>query len=131
MAYQSLKHGGLRVMVCGGEVDQPETVFRALDRIANKHGVVCLVTGHRPGVETAALHWATRRRVPVAGYPITPGEHRTLGVVAEALRNARMFSEGLPDLLVSYPGDEESADRIERARERGILIYDPFTNTVT
>jgi predicted Rossmann-fold nucleotide-binding protein len=131
-ASQALKHGGYRVLVCGGrDYTDALTVYKALDRIAGKHGVVCLISGCATGADTLGIEWAESRGLPIARFPVTRGEWKTLGKSAGHIRNARMLAEGVPDICVAFPGGRGTADMISKCRTRGVLVWDPTTNEVT
>lgn len=142
-----LKHGGLRVLVTGAR-DYPDRdlVFRSLDRIARKHGVVCIIHGHclQPdergtwvlsGADQWAEEWAKKRGVPSSGktYMVTRGEWKALGKRAGHIRNGRMIAEGVPDICVAFPSPESrgTIDCMEKCKERGILVWQPETNDLT
>lgn len=139
----ALKHGGLRVLVTGGrDYDDRQHVFCSLDRVARKHGVVCLISGHCMkfdpdtgeyvpcGADALAEEWADANRVPVMPYPVTRSEWRTLGKSAGPLRNRRMVNEAVPDVCVKFPGGSGTNDCASYAHERGILVWDTITNEV-
>lgn len=62
-------------------------------------------------------------------FPVLRSEWRTLGKRAGPLRNTRAIAEGCPDLCVHLPGGSGTADAVGKCKERGILCYDPLTNT--
>lgn len=139
-----LKHGGLRVYVTGGrDFNDRETVFRALDKVARKHGVVCLISGHctiydeeaasfvLSGADRWAEEWADARGIPKMLFEVTREQWKTLGKRAGPARNERAIVEGLPDLCVYFPGGRGTADALARCFEHGVLRWDPLTNEVT
>lgn len=127
-----LKHGGLRVYIAGGrDYEDREAVFRALDKVMRKHGVVCLISGCARGADTFAEEWANARHVPKMLFPVTHRDWKTYGRRAGVLRNERAISEGLPDLCVHFPGGRGTEDALRRCYEKGILRYNPITNEVT
>lgn len=127
-----LKHGGLRVMVCGGrDYEDRDAVFRALDKIRTKHGVVCLISGCARGADTLGIEWAEARGVPVARFPVSPHEWHTYGKAAGHLRNGKMIREGCPDICVHFPGGRGTANALEQCYDHGVLRYNPITNEVT
>jgi hypothetical protein len=134
-----LKHGGLRVYITGGrDYDERETVFRALDKVMRKHGVVCLISGHctdwdgNPrGADRWGEEWADARGVPKMLFEVTRQEWKTIGRRAGPIRNERAIVKGCPDLCVHFPGGTGTADALARCYEHGVLRWNPLTNEVT
>lgn len=139
-----LKHGGLRVVVTGGrDYEDRDVVWRALDRIHAKHGILVVihgacderdpVTGERRlrGADRWADEWADARGIPKIPEPVTRGEWRQFGGYAGPRRNERMFVKHTPDLCVHLPGGTGTADCCQRAYDHGVLRYNPITNEVT
>lgn len=144
MASQALRHGGLRVVVTGGRYyDDRDMVFRALDRIDRKHGIVCVIHGQCmmknertgeweiSGADKWADEWAEERRKPCSRWPVAPGAWKAIGKRAGPERTERMIEQAVPDLCVALPGGTGTAGCVAKCRERGILVYFPETNEVT
>lgn len=126
---------GERVMVTGGR-DYPDkvAVWTELNRVHAARGVDVLICGMCPtGADRHALTWATTVGVPVAEFrPAWHDIHRAGAVIrtrrdgtkydaaAGPARNQRMVSEGLPTLVLAFPGGDGTADAIKRARAAGL-----------
>lgn len=63
------------------------------------------------------------RHRPVRAFPAD--WHRD-GKAAGPIRNRRMLLEGMPDLVVAFPGGRGTADMVRRARAAGIEVVEPF-----
>lgn len=120
-----LKGNGLRVVAFGGrDYNDRETAFRALDKIHRLRRILVLISGCAPGLDTLAIEWATLRGVPVARFPVTRGEWKTVGRAAGPLRNQRMIDEGCPDVGVRFPGGAGTADMAKRCEWKGIPVWE-------
>lgn len=139
-----LKHGGLRVFVTGGrDYEDRDTVWRALDRIHAKHGVLVVIhggcdeydpeTGRRRlrGADKWADEWGVSRGVPVIREPVTAEEWELHRRAAGPMRNERAIVKHTPDLCLHLPGGRGTADAMERCFAHGILRWDPITNVTS
>lgn len=127
-----LKHSGLRVLVTGGRnYADREHVFRSLDRVHRKHGVLCIISGMANGADTLSVDWANAHRIPVAPYPVSRSEWKAYRGYAGHRRNETMIREGCPDICVAFPGHNGTHDCISRCHEHGVLVWDALTNEVS
>lgn len=128
----------MRVLVCGGrqfanpnvQGKPPAEVFEetcqlneALDALHTKPGflITCIIHGAAPGADTAAANWADDHGVNVERYP---AEWRLYGSAAGPMRNAKMLAQGMPDLVVAFPGNRGTRDMVRRANRAGIKVLE-------
>lgn len=91
----------MRVLVCGGRNYQDrDWIFHVLDHYYSARPFDCLIHGNATGADSIAGEWAWSR-VPVEAYP-APWE--LYGRAAGMMRNAQMLREGLPNLVIAFPG---------------------------
>lgn len=101
-----------RVIVCGGPVfDDFERVYAALDRLAAKRRITEIAHTSAPGAELAAGQWARTHRIPERRYGV--------------LEVAEMVAAGAVG-CVAFPGDLMTADLVQRVREAGIPVWEPY-----
>jgi hypothetical protein len=112
----------LRVAVTGGRnYDDWRTIYRVLDEIARPRGVVCLLVGDAEGADIRAEQWAIKRRIHHRVFRALWSEQ---GKSAGPKRNQRLLDEGLPELLVAFPGGRGTADMVRRAKARGLEVIE-------
>jgi hypothetical protein len=108
----------MRVLVCGGRayVDR-QALYDALDKLHSQHKFELLIAGGARGADSLADEWARERGVPTEIYQ---ADWAGLGRKAGPIRNQRMLDEGVPQLVVAFPGGRGTADMTSRARMVGI-----------
>ena len=114
----------MRVLVCGGrDFADRDTVFRALNALAEKYGRLNVIQGGARGADRLALDWALQApSVQLSNYPADWQRH---GKAAGAIRNQQMLDEGKPDLVLAFPGGRGTADMVRRAKAAGIPVRHP------
>lgn len=106
----------MRLLVCGGRHYHDEArVYATLDRLKPK----TIIEGGATGADLLAQAWAIDNEVDCETYFAEWKKH---GRAAGAIRNARMLSEGKPDLVVAFPGGKGTADMVRRAQVAGIKV---------
>ena len=91
-----------RVLVCGGRAyDDRDALFAALDRLHSERGIAVLIAGGAQGADTLAVEWAQARGIRTEVYM---AEWDKYGRAAGPIRNKQMLDEGLPDLVIAFPG---------------------------
>jgi len=109
-----------RVLVCGGrDYHDPERLWSVLDALHQREGIEVLITGGAPGADRLGWRWAVQRRIPRV--TIEP-DWRKHGKAAGPIRNRRMLWEGLPDLVLAFPGGTGTADMTAQARAKGVEV---------
>lgn len=136
--------GEVRVLVCGGrdfgdfssqsgdgsampleiiKQKEAEREFfnKKMDEIFKLGLPELVIEGGAKGADTCAFWWAKSRGVPVRTFRADWDKE---GKKAGILRNQRMLDEGLPDLVVAFPGGEGTADMVKRAKDAGIDVIE-------
>ena len=113
----------MRVLVCGGRnFDDHERLYAVLDFVAREaedalDPIDTLIHGEASGADHLAACWATSHKLKVEGYR---ADWHNLGAAAGPIRNAKMLTEGKPDLVIAFPGGRGTADMVRRAKAAGI-----------
>lgn len=109
------------VLVCGGrDYADRATVWRVLDRVADRVEVAAIRHGCARGADTLAGEWARERRVPEQRYP---ADWRMHGKGAGTRRNQTMLDAGGVACVVAFPGGAGTADMVRRARAAGLPVW--------
>lgn len=110
----------MRVLVCGGrDYRDARHLYRVLDRLSPKPSII--IHGDYSGADELAKKWARLRGVGDAPFPANWAKH---GRAAGPLRNQQMIDEGVPDLVVAFPGGTGTADMVRRAKVCGIKVVE-------
>lgn len=103
----------MRVLVCGGRnYNDWRRVYDEMDAINSATPIEAVITGAASGVDGIALDWAKSRLIKCLPFPADWKKH---GRAAGPIRNQQMLDEGLPALVVAFPGGRGTADMIGRA----------------
>ena len=110
----------MRVLVCGGRdfIDRAE-VYAELDRLHAEYVFGTIIAGGGHGVGRLAVEWAQARGIATQ---VFTAEWGTFGRKAGPLRNARMLTEGRPDIVVAFPGGRETANMVKQAKAAGVWV---------
>jgi hypothetical protein len=115
----------MRVLVTGGRWwNQKDATWSFLDAIHAETPISLLIHGAAVGADTLCRLWAEDRGIPLLGFPITKADWNRLGKAAGCIRNQTMLDEGLPDILVAFPGANGTKDMKSRARKAGLPILE-------
>ena len=108
----------MRMLVCGGRhFDNASWLRVTLDEMHKNEPVSCLIEGGALGADRLAREWAIRAGAEVMTFDADWMAH---GKKAGPMRNRRMLQEGMPDLVVAFPGGAGTANLLNQARWRGI-----------
>jgi hypothetical protein len=115
----------MRLLVCGGRHYRDERSLRRVLDAALRTGDLTLIAGGARGADRLARQWAVDRGVPCATYPADWDQH---GPAAGSIRNQQMLDDGRPDMVLAFPGGRGTADMVERAHRKGVLVvnYPPL-----
>jgi hypothetical protein len=117
------KPDALVVIVCGGrDYDDSERVYAALDRAHAKRPIDMVLHGAARGADTLAGEWAKSRGIHVLPFP---ADWKLYGKRAGPARNAKMVRER-PNGCIAFPGGTGTADCIQRCKEAGIPVWQPY-----
>lgn len=108
----------MKALVCGGR-DFKDFAFvcKVLDGI----NPTSVIHGGAKGADTMASLWARERGVPQKEYIADWKAH---GRKAGPLRNERMLREGMPDVIVAFPGGRGTAHMVRISTEAGVPVID-------
>lgn len=109
------------VAVHGGrEYDRKRRINQILDAARDKLGLTSIVTIGSFGTGHIVKAWADSRKVPAEVVKAHWGKH---GAEAGAIQNKAILGHA-PEILIAFPGDDETADIIRRANEAGIRVIE-------
>lgn len=113
----------MRVLICGGRnYDDSRRVYAVLDKLHAEAGVDRVIEGGARGADALARRWAENvGAVPVDTFEADWEAH---GTFAGPMRNQRMLDEGLPDLVIAFPGGRGTADMVRKARKAGVQVVE-------
>lgn len=110
------------VLVCGGrDYADADYVNGLLDNIHRRKRIDVLIHGGAPGADTMAHEWAVSRAV---ARMVFPADWKAHGRAAGPIRNQQMIDEGMPDLVVAFPGGRGTRDMARRAKKAGIQLIE-------
>lgn len=119
-----------RVLVCGGRnFSDVALLWRHLDELARDtseprirmviDGASDDVTGPYVGADYWAHQWALARNIPTVRMHAKWGQ---LGKAAGPIRNRRMLYEGLPDIVIAFPGNRGTRNMVQQAIDGGVKV---------
>ena len=112
----------MRVLVCGGRHYQHfRQVRKTLNALNAETPITAIITGGCSGADTFVEEWAKNGNVPVEVYK---ADWYTYERAAGPIRNAKMLTEGKPDLVLQFPGGAGTADMVRRARAAGVPVHE-------
>lgn len=121
----------MRVLVCGGRdfalleksieaSNQRSFIYKTLQEINLRHDPIeVLIEGDAKGVDRCAGSWARSHGITNRKFP---ADWKKYGNSAGPIRNQQMLDEGLPDLVMAFPGGTGTADMVRRAKKSGIPV---------
>lgn len=114
-------------------IKQRSVVFHTLDELASKYSVfsvfggnwlptdILIITGMARGADIAGYDWAVANRAQIAEFPADWGRY---GAAAGPIRNKQMLDEGVPDLVVAFPGGKGTENMKKQARNTGVEVME-------
>ena len=97
----------MRVLICSGRFyADTHTITHVLDLYARTQTINVLIHGGHQALGGAIENWALH------------------GKYAETRRNLFMLEDSRPDVLLAFPGGEDTAECIKMAKNRGIRVID-------
>lgn len=109
-----------RVLVCGGrDYDDRESLFKVLDAAHYANPIECVIHGAANGADALAESWAEARGIPQNAFP---ADWRQSGKASGPIRNQRMLDEGVPHMVIAFPGGRGTADMVRRAEKAGVPV---------
>jgi hypothetical protein len=107
---------GGRILVCGGRTFNDHAAFA---RVMEGREPAVIINGGAAGADRLARMWAGYRTIATFTFP---ADWERMGASAGPRRNQRMIDEGMPDLVIAFPGGRGTADMVRRARAAGIAV---------
>lgn len=104
-----------RVLVCGGR-DYADESRVALELVEVQPTVV--IHGGCRGADFLAHLWSQENGIPEECFAADWSQGKKAG----PLRNAKMLTEGKPDVVVAFPGGRGTEDMVARARAAGVPV---------
>jgi hypothetical protein len=112
----------MRLLVCGGrDFSDKQRVYDVLDLFKARFGVSLLIHGDSRGLDRLAGAWADD--CAVSCIPM-PADWKALGRAAGPIRNGKMLRDGLPDVVIAFPGGIGTANLVAQARAAGVAVYE-------
>lgn len=110
----------MKVLVCGGRDFKNHVVAnKALDLLDKEYKFTVVIDGMARGADELGFNWAISRGVKTERYR---ADWDTYGRSAGPIRNKQMLVEGVPELVVAFPGGAGTANMIKQAEAAGIPI---------
>ena len=112
----------MRVLICSGRFYADiHTLPRVLDLYARAQTIDVLIHGGHQALGSVIETWAREADVHVIRYPANWMLH---GKYAETRRNLFMLEDSRPDVLLAFPGGEDTAECIKMAQKIGIRVIE-------
>ena len=109
----------MKALVCGGrDYTDKAALWHTLDAFGPPE-ISCIISGMARGADTFAAEWAKRFGFQLLAFPADWEKH---GKAAGAIRNQQMLDEGMPDIVIAFPGGKGTSDMIRRAIKKGIRV---------
>ena len=123
-----------KVLVCGGrDFTDRDKLYITLDSLfAAREWIigepdgdwlpdVTIISGCARGADTIAIDYAVVNWCGLMEFPADWEKH---GKAAGFIRNQQMLDEGMPDLVVAFPGGKGTADMVRRAKKAGVEVIE-------
>lgn len=112
----------MRIIVCGGrDFHDLDFAWGALNALHYKRPITTLIHGAAAGADSLGRSWAmTISNIEILGFP---ANWERYGRRAGPVRNRQMLREGLPDLVVAFPGGRGTRDMVLAAGEAGVRVW--------
>lgn len=111
----------MRVLVCGGRDYNDETKMRTIlqDYIYGPEDV--LISGAARGADSLAAKLGSSLGAYVIEFPADWNKH---GRSAGPIRNKQMLDEGMPDIVLAFPGGRGTQNMIQQSRKAGVEVVE-------
>ena len=114
----------MRLAVCGGRTfgrvqEERDFVHGWIEKVLEGHDDNVIIQGGAPGADEWAVDWAIINNVK---YVTFYADWKKYKRAAGPIRNQQIIDEGVPDLLLAFPGNKGTADMIRRARAANIPV---------
>lgn len=105
----------VRVLVCGGrDFTDTKGLYKYLDNLHRTLGITTIIEGDAKGADRMAGFWARKNKITNVKFKAA---WEKFGSKAGPIRNQQMLDQGIPQLVVAFPGGRGTEDMINRAKE--------------
>lgn len=112
-----------RILVCGGrDFGNLALLEHTLAIVHARRGISLIIEGGALGADRMAREWAIKAGVPSQTYE---ADWKALGRCAGPVRNALMITDGKPDAVIAFKGNNGTRDMIKKAQKAGIPVMLP------
>lgn len=112
----------MKILVCGG---RSFLDYQTLSFVLTALAPTFIIEGGASGADALARRYRAEHRLPGQTFP---ANWSAFGRAAGAIRNRQMLSEGLPALVVAFPGGPGTADMILASRLAGVPVHQILSN---
>lgn len=114
----------MKTLICGGRnYNDWHQFLLAMSQLPFKPSIV--IQGGVKGADHMAKLWAGENGI----YPVEiPALWGKFGNGAGNKRNQAMLDIMKPDYVIAFPGGSGTADMVQRARDSGITVWQPYGN---
>lgn len=111
----------MRVLVCGGRYFWQQTqLYMEMHNVHRVTPITAVIHGGATGADQMAGHWARRNNIKEIEFKADWQSH---GRAAGPIRNARMLTEGVPDLVMSFHGGRGTLNMVRQAKMAGVKVW--------
>lgn len=112
----------MRILICSGRFyADTKTVTQVLDVYASRQNIDVLIHGGHQILGGIIESWAREIDVHLIRYPANWARY---GKYAELRRNLFMIEDSRPDLVLVFPGGEDTAECIKMAQRAQIKVVE-------
>jgi YspA, cpYpsA-related SLOG family len=122
MNNELMRYRDKRVLVCGGREYHDAA---CVDKWLTDLRPYLVIQGGAFGADLLALNWARSHQVNARTFAADWKKH---GKSAGPKRNQQMLDEGLPDVVLAFPGGRGTADMVTRAKAAGVDVIQVRAN---
>jgi hypothetical protein len=108
----------VKVLVCGS---RKFTDFKRLSSVLSGYRIGEVIHGGAKGADRLSMEWAVQNGIRVQEFK---ADWDVYGKRAGPIRNARMLSEGKPDMVVAFLAEDSigTKDMISKAEKAGVEV---------
>lgn len=109
----------MRVLVCGGrDFTDYQLLCNEMDKLPlDENQPITIIAGEARGADALAKRYAEECSWDYEGYP---ADWNTYGKGAGPIRNRQMLVEGVPGLVIAFPGGKGTENMISQAKAANV-----------
>ena len=111
-----------KILVCGGRDFHNRLAMNSvLAEYRTEYGTtgLIIIEGAAKGADKLAHLWAVANSIENWRFPADGNRYKN---AAGPIRNKQMLDEGVPDLVIAFPGGNGTANMIKQARSRNFPV---------